>query len=154
MRNVHEANAGEICQECNKVFNKKALLGAHIRNVHESADDLFCHVCGSQCKNLNALKKHVKKCDEKPKRAQKHFVPGNRVGDAEFGNDTTMTRCVIGRTSTTSHSGCTTIRPILTIRFLAGYAEQVVRNRDMNRQHYMNKHNILDKEVLKNLSLL
>ena len=109
MRNVHEANAGEICQECNKVFNKKALLGAHIRNVHESADDLFCHVCGSQCKNLNALKKHVKKCDEKPKRAQKHFVPGNRVGDAEFGNDTTMTRCVIGRTSTTSHSGCTTI---------------------------------------------
>ena len=88
MRNVHEANAGEICQECNKVFNKKALLGAHIRNVHESADDLFCHVCGSQCKNLNALKKHVKKCDEKPKRAQKHFVPGNRVGDAEFGNDT------------------------------------------------------------------
>ena len=154
VRNVHEANAGEICQECNKVFNKKALLGAHIRNVHESADDLFCHVCGSQCKNLNALKKHVKKCDEKPKRAQKHFVPGNRVGDAEFGNDTTMTRCVIGRTSTTSHSGCTTIRRILTIRFLAGYAEQVVRNRDMNRQHYMNKHNILDKEVLKNLSLL
>ena len=154
VRNVHEANAGEICQECNKVFNRKALLGAHIRNVHESADDLFCHVCGSQCKNLNALKKHVKKCDEKPKRAQKHFVPGNRVGDAEFGNDTTMTRCVIGRTSTTSHSGCTTIRRILTIRFLAGYAEQVVRNRDMNRQHYMNKHNILDKEVLKNLSLL
>ena len=88
MRNVHEANAGEICQECNKVFNKKALLGAHIRNVHESADDLFCHVCGSQCKNLNALKKHVKKCEEKPKRAQKHFVHGNRVGDAEFGNDT------------------------------------------------------------------
>ena len=64
----------------------------------------------------------------------------------------TMTRCVIGRTSTTSHSGCTTIRRILTIRFLAGYAEQVVRNRDMNRQHYMNKHNILDKEVLKDLS--
>ena len=152
MRNVHEANAGEICQECNKVFNKKALLGAHITNVHESADDLFCHVCGSQCKNLNALMKHVKNCDEKPKRAQKHFVPGNRVGDAEFGNDTyydeVCDRTYLNYKSFRVHNHQAHLDDPISCRICG----TVVRNRDMIRRHYMNKHNILDKEVLKDLS--
>ena len=154
VRNVHEAasNAGEVCQECNKVFNRKALLDAHIRNVHESADDLFCHVCGTQCKNLNALKKHVKKCEEKPKKAQKHFVPGNRVGDADLGSETyydeVCDRTYLNYKSFRVHNHHSHLDDPITCRICGS----VVKNRDMIRRHYMNKHNILDKEVLKDLS--
>lgn len=64
---------------CSKVFKSKALLDCHKRAVHDTDDNLFCHVCATQCKNLYALKKHVRKCELKPKRAPKHFVPGYKV---------------------------------------------------------------------------
>ena len=152
VRNVHESVSNEVCQICSKVFKRKALLDAHIRNVHDSAEDLFCHVCGTQCKNLNALKKHVKKCEEKPKKAQKHFVPGNRVGDTDLGGDTfyddVCDRTYLNYKSFRTHNHNTHLDDPISCRICGS----VVKSRDLIRRHYMQKHNIQDKEVLKDLS--
>ena len=154
VRNVHESASSkeEACPTCGKTFKRKSLVDAHIRNVHESADNLFCHVCGSQSKNLNALKKHVKKCEEKPKRATKHFVPGNRVGDPELGNNTYYDefcdRTYLNYNSFRIHNHNTHTDDPISCRI----CETVLKSRDLIRRHYMMKHNILDKEVLKDLS--
>ena len=154
VRNVHESASSkeESCPTCGKTFKRKSLVDAHIRNVHESADNLFCHVCGSQSKNLNALKKHVKKCEEKPKRATKHFVPGNRIGDPELGNDTYYDefcdRTYLNYNSFRIHNHNTHTDDPISCRI----CQTVLKSRDLIRRHYMMKHNILDKEVLKDLS--
>lgn len=84
-----------VCKHCGKKFDKKQKLGGHIiwckKNPQRSGvsnlkdylikgnpqnfeifnkecDDLFCVYCGKQCKSLNSLKNHEKRCKCNPNR--------------------------------------------------------------------------------------
>ena len=79
------------CQFCGREFERSSQLGGHIiwckenpnrtgkcnfnmkqdsgyRNIEIIRDDLFCQYCGKQCKNLNSLKQHEKRCKNNPNR--------------------------------------------------------------------------------------
>ena len=79
------------CQFCGREFERSSQLGGHIiwckenpnrtaksnfnikqncgyRNIDIIRDDLFCQYCGKQCKNLNSIKQHEKRCKNNPNR--------------------------------------------------------------------------------------
>ena len=94
-RLVHECLLKDeqyVCDICCKTYKSKQNLWCHKKAVHEE-NESFCHICGASYKNNYALKKHVKKCIIKPKKAPKHFVSGNLVGKEGFENSFYCEEC-------------------------------------------------------------
>ena len=153
VKNVHEAifKVEEQCDQCSKVFKTKGLLYSHTIAVHAESDHMYCHICGGKYKNQYALKRHVRKCEIKPKKSPINFVPGNKVGEPGFEETFFDEEC--DRTYLTykafrvhkhnSHSS----GPLL-----CKICETVLKSREILKTHLKMKHGIEDKELLKGLT--
>jgi len=62
---IHESVPGSVvCDQCPKTFKNSGDLYHHKAQVH-THEILKCERCFVDCKNKNALRKHVKKCSKK-----------------------------------------------------------------------------------------
>ena len=153
VQNVHEAlfKEGTQCDQCDKVFNTKGKLYSHTIAVHAESDDMYCHVCGGKYKNKYALKRHVRKCEVRPKKTPVNYVPGNKVGEPGYEDTYYDDEC--DRTYLTykslrvhkhnSHSNGPIICKI---------CEAALKTKDILKVHLKMKHGIEDKELLKGLT--
>ena len=154
VQNVHLSEFNkqqEPCDQCEKVFKNRRLLYNHKIAVHAESDDMYCHVCGVQFKNYYSLKRHVRKCEIKPRKLPTNFVPGNKVGKAGFEEgvydeecDRTYTAYKHYRTHRhNSHSN----EP-----HLCKICEAALKTKETLKVHLKMKHGIEDKELLKSLT--
>ena len=152
VKHVHSDTEGVQCDQCDKVFKIKRLLYNHKIAVHAESDDMYCHVCGGKFKNYYSLKRHVRKCEIKPRKTPKNFVPGNKIGQPGFDDGVYDEEC--DRTYLTkktyrehmtkcSHSGETELCRI---------CEAVLKTKATLKMHLKMKHGIEVKELLKGLA--
>ncbi|XP_070167464.1 zinc finger protein 16-like isoform X9 [Polyergus mexicanus] len=62
----HTSSFQYTCKDCKKQFKIKNDLKQHINQVHSGAPPIICSICGHACKNVPAIKAHMKYRHYKP----------------------------------------------------------------------------------------
>lgn len=67
----HTTSTRLICEQCGAVFNRRAVLEAHVSHIHKNKDVFAKCDCGKSFKNFERLRRHKKIVHEK------HLIPHN-----------------------------------------------------------------------------